>query len=240
MPYFNRYVQLKPTAAKYIFRSEIKSNRGDAYGTISDLDTAIALDPSNARAYSEREIAKLNIGDTTGGRMDYQKFIELDHKISADNDKRYVKESDYKKVSFTFSDLISFLKGDIGDIDQKTTEKNWFFVKRTSKDTLGFYVLKWALNETIEPGGSDTTASQWLNVTLRGSNTLSIDYQFKSRLEYNDIYKSLLSANLRKVYSKIDDENVIETKFIGKFYTYYLTRYTKTIDYFALQILKNR
>jgi Flp pilus assembly protein TadD len=55
----------------------LKQKKGDKRGMLYDLDRAVSLDPQNARSYSLRGVAKIQVGDKQGAIADSDRAITL-------------------------------------------------------------------------------------------------------------------------------------------------------------------
>ena len=65
-------------AADLIVNALLKDKKGDNRGMLYDLDRAVSLDPHNARGYSLRGVAKIQVGDKPGAIADSNRAITLD------------------------------------------------------------------------------------------------------------------------------------------------------------------
>ncbi len=66
------------TAEEYFDSGFDKAGNGDYYGSISDYNKAIELNPKYALAYFNRGYSKNELKDYDGAIADYNKAIELD------------------------------------------------------------------------------------------------------------------------------------------------------------------
>ena len=75
----NQVLATQVSQDAYFYRAYAKSDLGDHYGAIADLDQAISLKPT-AAAYINRGFQKSAIGDVNGAIIDYSKAITIDPK----------------------------------------------------------------------------------------------------------------------------------------------------------------
>jgi tetratricopeptide (TPR) repeat protein len=68
----------KEQAAAYYERGNVQLDAGENAEAIADYDTAIALDPSNARAFNNRALAYVALGQADQALADYAAAIKLD------------------------------------------------------------------------------------------------------------------------------------------------------------------
>jgi len=67
-----------PTADDFIVRGVDKGNKGDNTGAIADFNSALRIDPKNARAYHNRGVARYKSRDNTGAIADYNSALRID------------------------------------------------------------------------------------------------------------------------------------------------------------------
>jgi tetratricopeptide (TPR) repeat protein len=66
----------------FFCKANVKTDLQDNEGAIADYTRAIELDPTYAKAYNNRGVAKKRLQDYRGAIVDYTKAIELDSKLS--------------------------------------------------------------------------------------------------------------------------------------------------------------
>lgn len=74
---FNRAIELHPNESSYNARADVKFELSDYRGAINDITNAIEFNPKKGKSYCRRGSAKLRIGQTESGCMDYSQAGEL-------------------------------------------------------------------------------------------------------------------------------------------------------------------
>ncbi len=80
----------QPKADDFLLQAGDKYKQGDYEGAIRDLDRAISLNPNYAYAYTNRGVAKANLGQVEEAIADYNKALELDSNLASTYNNRGV------------------------------------------------------------------------------------------------------------------------------------------------------
>ena len=65
------------TAEDFMRQAGARSEEGDYLGAVQSYDQAIQLDPDYSRAYANRGLVRLNLGDRRGALEDWQQAAKM-------------------------------------------------------------------------------------------------------------------------------------------------------------------
>jgi len=115
----------------------------------------------------------------------------------------------------TLTELISFVKKDIVDVNINLSGKNWVLVQSNMKDE--DVQVSWAYNFEKH----DSTAFAWLGVTSNKKYFNTVKYQCPNPQVYNEIMKGIMAFNPKdgEVNFNKEDGSIVKT-YYGKTYLY--------------------
>ena len=95
----------QPKADDFVLRAGDKYKQGDYEGAIRDLDRAIGLNPNYAYAYTNRGVAKANLGKVEEAIADYNQALQLDRNLASTYNNRGVLLSDLGNKTRAIADF---------------------------------------------------------------------------------------------------------------------------------------
>lgn len=79
----SKAIALKPHPRFYDDRGNLLAKKGDFEGAIADLNKAIEVSPDYAKAYGDRGLVRLMLGEDKAAEADFRKCFELDRSLEA-------------------------------------------------------------------------------------------------------------------------------------------------------------
>lgn len=79
----SKAISIKGNPRFYDDRGNLLAKKGDLKGAIADFDKAVEIEPQYAKAYGDRGIVRLMLGENTQAELDFKKCFELDNTLES-------------------------------------------------------------------------------------------------------------------------------------------------------------
>lgn len=117
--------------------------------------------------------------------------------------------------SLTLSELISFVKMDVSDVNDYLLKKKWTY--SNSLEIGESYRTSWGYDIS-----TDSKASNWLYIESKEGKLNWVIYDTVVQRHYLSILELLRKSGVKKFSSKIGEEGELISLYVGKQYTYQL------------------